>query len=92
MTDDYTTAEIVRTLKRVETKIDSLGNQYVPRGEFQEWQKGIGREIREVKADIDKLESDLGGRKVPWTAAGALAVSALTFIVLLIQIIPGVAV
>lgn len=34
MTDDYSTPEIVRTLKRIEDKVDTIAAGYVPRGEF----------------------------------------------------------
>lgn len=66
MTDDYTTAEIVRSLRRIEGKVDNLGSHYVPRGEFEAWREGIGREIGELKA-----------ARAPWWAAASVIIGGL---------------
>lgn len=50
MTDDYTTAEIVRSLQRIEDKVDALAVGYVPRSEWEIWAKARDTEIRDLKA------------------------------------------
>ncbi|WP_293782621.1 hypothetical protein [uncultured Aeromicrobium sp.] len=93
--EPYTVAEVVRSLKRVEaglaevrTDLRSQAAGYVTRAEFQVWRDGIGRELREIKSDVQEVRAEAKARQMPWTAVGALAISALTFVVLLIQIIP----
>lgn len=50
MSEDYTQAEIVRTLKRIEEKVDTLSANYLPRTEWNLWAETRDREIKELKA------------------------------------------
>lgn len=50
MSDDYTQAEIVRTLKRIEDKVDTLSANYLPRSEWALWSETRDREIKEMKS------------------------------------------
>lgn len=75
MTDDYTTAEIVRSLRRIEGKVDNLGSHYVERGEFEAWREGIGREIGELKS-----------ARAPWWAAASVLIGAGGLIVAFITL------
>ena len=79
--DDYTQAEIVRTLSRIEKKVDSLGSSHIPRTEWQLWADARDREIKEIK---DKL-ADAESRRPTGLAISALGVSILTAIVLVVQ-------
>lgn len=63
MTDDYTTPEIARALKRIEQKVDQLPGAYVPRGEFEAWRAGIGRELAAIKSDVRDVEIALADHK-----------------------------
>lgn len=79
--DDYTQAEIVRTLSRIEKKVDGLGSSHIPRTEWQLWADARDREIKEIK---DKL-ADAESRRPTGLAISALGVSILTAIVLVVQ-------
>jgi hypothetical protein len=68
---DYTQAEIVRTLKRIEegqsslaAKVDGLTAGFVPRSEWQIWADARDREIRDLKA-----------AKAPWWTWAAVLIS-----------------
>ena len=79
--DDYTQAEIVRTLNRIENKVDSLGTSHIPRAEWQLWADSRDREIKEIKDAQASAES----RRPTGLAISALGVSILTAIVLVVQ-------
>ena len=81
--DDYTQAEIVRTLSRIEKKVDGLGSSHIPRTEWQLWADARDREIKEIKDALARAEA----RKATPLAVSALGVSILTAIVLIIQAI-----
>lgn len=49
MHGEYTTAEIVRSLNRIEEKVDGLAAGYVPRTEWNLWANARDREIRDLK-------------------------------------------
>lgn len=50
MSEDWTQAEIVRTLTRIESKVDGLAANYVPRSEWDLWAETRDREIKDLKA------------------------------------------
>ena len=79
--DDYTQAEIVRTLSRIEKKVDGLGSSHIPRTEWQLWADARDREIKEIKDKLAHAES----RRPTGLAISALGVSILTAIVLVVQ-------
>ncbi len=73
MSDDWTQAEIVRSLQRIETKVDGLAANYVPRSEWELWAEARDREMKELKS-----------ARAPWwtwaailVSIGSLALSAL---------------
>lgn len=69
MSDDYTQAEIVRTLKRIEGKVDTLSANYLPRAEWNLWAKARENEIRDIKSS-----------KAPWWTWAAVLVSIGAFL------------
>lgn len=75
--DDWSQAEIVRSLQRIETKVDALAAGYVPRTEWEIWAETRDREIRELKA-----------ARAPWWTWATLALSGLAMLITLIQNIP----
>lgn len=76
MTDDYTQAEIVRALQRLETgqarmesKFDSLSAGFVTR-------EVLDIELTGIRKDID----DINASRAPWWSVAALVVSAAAVI------------
>ena len=80
MTDDYTNAEIVRSLHRIEEtqaatnrRLDSLAATYVTRDEHEK--------------DITRIESAVAGMKPPpWTSVAPVLISAAMLIVTLVTL------
>lgn len=64
MSDDWTQAEIVRTLTRIESKVDGLAANYLPRSEWETWTEARDREIKELKA-----------ARAPWWTWATLLIS-----------------
>lgn len=98
MVDDYSTPEIVRSLRRIETGLGEVNAElkaystvYVSRAEFQEWRTAIGREIGETKSmtrdGLAKLEQEIDARHAPWwsivTAMAAVAAVLITVVPLI---------
>ena len=73
MTDDYSQAEIVRSLRRIETKVDQWGTSHVSRVEWTVWSEARDREIRDLKA-----------RSAPWWTWATVLVAAVSLATTLI--------
>jgi exonuclease VII small subunit len=76
MTDDYTQAEIVRALQRLETgqarmesKFDSLSAGFVTREVLDIELKGIRQDVEDIK-----------GSRAPWWSVVALIVSGIAVV------------
>lgn len=74
MSDDYSQAELVRTLQRIEkaqvdtnTRLDALATSHVTRGEWVLWSDARDREIRDLKA-----------RAAPWWTWAMLIVTVVS--------------
>jgi len=86
--DDYSNAEIVRSLKRIEDgqkdlskKVDDVSAGFVPRREWQLWADARDRELKEIK---DDAASASASRHVPWPMVVGVALTGLTALVTLI--------
>lgn len=80
-TDDYTNAEIVRSLKRIEDKVDNMAAGYVPRGEFDAYRQANDREMRDMKSTQQRQDEQ---RHIPWTQVATSVVAIATLVFLLI--------
>lgn len=85
--EDYTPAEVVRSLKRIEadlaevkTEVRQQAGGYIARAEYETWKAAIGREVSEVKTNIN-------ASRTPWPVVGGFALSALMGIVTLIVLL-----
>lgn len=98
MTEDWTQAEIVRSLQRIEAGLEQArvdlktsAQSYVTRDDFATWRSTIGREIGEVKTasanGLAKLEAEIDARHAPWwsivTAMAAVAAVLITVVPLI---------
>lgn len=82
MTDDYTTAEIVRSLQRIETsqasisaRLDTLTSDFVTRGEHD-------KDIAAIESDVIELKA----ARAPWWAAASVLIGGGGVIVALISL------
>jgi hypothetical protein len=67
MTDDFTLAEIVRSLARIERAVEDLPRQFVPIAVYELRVGGLDREVKALKADLAAVKDDIESRRVPWT-------------------------
>lgn len=82
MTDDYTTAEIVRSLHRIETsqaslatRLDTMASNFITRSEHQ-------KDIRR----IDENVAELKGARAPWWAAASVLIGAGGLLIALVTL------
>lgn len=81
-TDDYTNAEIVRSLQRIESGLEGLESEVkaqrsdlVTRSEWGLRKEAIDREQRRIWAAIDDVKATAAARSVPWTSVAAILVA-----------------
>lgn len=84
---DYTNAEVVRSLQRIEKDVSEVKAEmrqqiagYVPRGEFDTWKAGIGREIGEIRTSMT-------ASRVSWPQVATVVVSVATLAVTLMVLL-----
>lgn len=87
--DEYTQAEIVRSLKRIELDVSEVKAEvrqqaigYVARAEFVTYKDAIGREIADLKVSA-------ASARVPWTAVAPVIIGIATLAVTLIVLLGG---
>lgn len=85
--EDYTPAEVVRSLKRIEADLAEVKSEvrqqaagYIARAEYETWKAAIGREVNDIK-------TNLTAARTPWPVVGGFALSALMGIVTLIVLL-----
>ena len=77
-----TTAEVVRTVHRIEEDVREMkkdmkaqGSTFIPRGEFEAWRTAIDREIVGLKEQLakgfDEIKAEISARRVSWPAVTA---------------------
>jgi hypothetical protein len=74
MTDDFTQAEIVRALARIEKnqedlgkKFDEMPKQFVPVAVFELRVAVLDREVQASKVALTAFKEEVESRRVPWT-------------------------
>jgi len=75
--DAYSNAEIARSLKRIEDKVDAIAAGYVPRTEFDTRMTAVDREIRDLK------DAQKAGR-LSWPQVATALVAVATLVILLV--------
>lgn len=87
--DEYTQAEVVRTLQRIEKDVAEVkadvrqqSTGYVSRAEFDTYKSAIGREVADLK--IERAAA-----RVPWTAVVAAVAAVATLVLTLIVLLGG---
>lgn len=108
MPDEWSASELGRAVERIELdcreiKTDLKGQQalYVTRGEHEAWRQGIDREVRDLKAMVTGLGSqiDAGLQSIraeirqaspQWWVIAALGVSGLGVLISVIVAITGI--
>lgn len=85
--EEYTQAEIVRSLKRIEQDVSEVKTEvrqqvagYVARAEFDTYKAGIGREVAELRTTI-------AASKVSWPQVATVVVSIATLAVTLMVLL-----
>lgn len=88
MTDDYTQAEIVRALQRLETgqarmesKFDSLSAGFVTREVLDIELKAIRQDIEDIKSSTRRDIGELKASRAPWWSVAALVIAGCAVVV-----------
>lgn len=95
-TGGWTIPEVVRLMRRIEgtlgkleARLDHMSADFVSRNEWNLRAQAHDREVRDLKASVAKVASDVESRRAPWWSVAAVLTGAGSLLITLIVVITG---
>ncbi len=83
--EEWSNAEMVRALKRIEQKLDMIPTAYVTREEWKMRNDTVNGRFQDMGREIGDLRGELKSKRVSWTAVGAFVFAGIATALSLIQ-------